>query len=103
MGAHDIVNIKRFENPLAVDPASGLPISLQTVQQSITAFASLPHSILDRVHWRFAMSVLAMASKAHVGCDAEMARRALISALTAEGWLPGRTGTAPNSDEAHAT
>ena len=89
MGTHDIINIRRFENPLEVDPASGLPVSLQTVQQSITAIAGLSHSIRDREHWRFALSMLTFVSASRIDADTEMARSALASALTAEGWLSG--------------
>ncbi len=86
MSTHDI---KRFENPLGVDPISGLPVSLQTVQQSMTAIAGLSHSIRDRVHWRFALSMLTFVSASRTDADTELARSALVSALTAEGWLCG--------------
>jgi hypothetical protein len=90
-------DVLRFHQPVRAHPASGLPTALETVPQSIDAIAFLPPAIRDRVHWRFALTVLKFVSKSRAGGGAEMARGALISALTADGWLLG----SPPSREHH--
>ena len=97
MSPLDVNDVVRFQQPVWAHPASGLPTALETVPQSIDAIAFLPPSIRDRVHWRFALTILRFASRERAGGSAEMARGALISALTADGWLLG----SPPSREHH--
>jgi hypothetical protein len=76
----------RFEQSVAVSAESGLPTALESVGQSIAAIEALHRSIRDRVHWRFALSMLRFVSAGQAS-DVEVARRALASALMHEGWL----------------
>ena len=80
-----------FEKPVMVDSASGLPAALESVAQSIVAIEALPRSIRDRVHWRFALSIQKMVSGDST-IDQELARRALVFALTEEGWFLASDG-----------
>lgn len=76
----------RFAEPLCVAEGSGFPPILATVDESLAAVATLPRSISDRVHWRFAIVMLEMISIGQTN-DLPQARQALATALTTEGWL----------------
>ena len=76
-----------FDPPLHAAPESGLPAELSTVEQALAAVsASLAFDAESPVHWRFAATMLRLAS---VGTckDIRLVRQTLSNALERDGWL----------------
>ena len=74
-----------FDPPLHAAPESGLPAELSTVEQALAA-VSTSLAFDAPVHWRFAATMLRLAS---VGTckDIRLVRQTLSNALERDGWL----------------
>ena len=75
----------RFDPPVRVCPSCGMPSTLATVTEAISAISSLPTPVRMRVHWRLATSILSLAASGELE-DIGVARHALVRALLVEGW-----------------
>lgn len=76
-----------FDLPLQAAPASGLPATLYSVDQTLTAVsATLATGVSSNVHWRFAATMLKLASTGKCK-DILLVRQSVSDALESDGWL----------------
>lgn len=76
-----------FDLPLRAAPASGLSATLLSVDQAMTAVSALLASgVLRSVQWRYAGTMLRLASAGKCR-DISVVRRSLSDALDSDGWL----------------
>lgn len=76
-----------FDLPLQAVPASGLPATLSSVDQTLVAISTmLAAGVSSAVHWRFASTMLKLASTGIVK-DISFVRQSVSDALEADGWL----------------